>query len=366
MPRSLRTPGPTPLPPRVRAALAREMINHRGPEFAELLRACTQGLQTLFQTRNDILILTTSGTGALESAVTNLLSPGERTLAVSIGYFGDRFAEIARTFGADVDLLAYPWGEVARPEDVAARLAADPHIATVLVTHNETSTGVVNDLEEIARVVKGAGRLLVVDAISSIGSAPLPVDAWGCDVVLAGSQKGWMVPPGLAFVSVSPEAWERARGARMPRYYFDWSRARKLAERGATPWTPAVSLLFALREALALMLDEGLERIHARHLRLALATRAGLRRLGIRLFAPDAHASWTVTSAWVPEGITGTVLRARLRDEFDVVVAGGQGAYEETLFRIGHLGFVGDDDVASVLDALAKVLAPVARASRPA
>jgi aspartate aminotransferase-like enzyme len=355
-PENLRTPGPTPLPPQVRQALGRDMINHRGAEFAALLRDCTRDLKTLFQTEHDVLILTASGTGGLESAVVNVLSPGERALFVSVGSFGDRFAQVARAYGADVQVLSYPWGQAANPEDVAARLREDASISAVYVTHNETSTGVMNDLEAIARVVKAADRLLVVDAISSLGAVPLPTDAWGCDVVVTGSQKSVMVPPGLAFVSVSPRAWERAARARMPRFYFDWAHARTFAERGATPWTPAVSLFYALREALQLMLAEGLEQGYARHRRLARYTRDGLRRLGIRLFAPDEHASMTVTAAWVPEGTTSKALRARLRDEFGVVLAGGQGAYEDSLFRIGHLGYVTEADLTQVLDALATVL----------
>ena len=224
-PHILRTPGPTPLPPEVREALSRDMINHRGSEFAEIITSCTRSLQEMFQTRNDLLILTTSGTGIMESAVVNMLSPGERVLVVSIGFFGHRFKEIAQAYGADVDLLAYNWGQAADAADVAVRLKQDPRITTVFVTHNDTSTGTMNDLEPIARVVKDAGKLLVVDAVSSIGSAPLPVDEWRCDVVITGSQKGWMIPPGLAFVSVSAEAWEKSRGAKMPRFYFDYARA---------------------------------------------------------------------------------------------------------------------------------------------
>jgi len=355
-PLNLRTPGPTPLPPQVREALARDMINHRGPEFAELIRECTAGLKAIFQTQHDVLILTCSGTGGLESAVANLLSPGERILVVSIGYFGDRFAQIARMYGADVQMLSYEWGQFARPEDIAARLERDSRITSVFVTHNDTSTGVMNDLEAIARVVKGAGKLLVVDAISSIGSVPLPVDAWGCDVVITGSQKSFMIPPGLAFVSISPAAWDKSRAATMPRFYLDYAQAKRWADKGTTPWTPAVSLFYALRESLRLMLAEGLEQIHARHRRLRDYTREGLRRAGVELFAPDSHASWTVTSARVPDGMTSKELRGRIRAEYNIVLAGGQGPYEERLFRVGHLGYVAEADLAPVLEALATVL----------
>jgi len=204
--------------------------------------------------------------------------------------------------------------------------------------------------------VKGAGKLLVVDAISSIGSVPLPVDAWGCDVVITGSQKSFMIPPGLAFVSISPAAWDKSRAATMPRFYLDYAQAKRWADKGTTPWTPAVSLFYALRESLRLMLAEGLEQIHARHRRLRDYTREGLRRAGVELFAPDSHASWTVTSARVPDGMTSKELRGRIRAEYNIVLAGGQGPYEERLFRVGHLGYVAEADLAPVLEALATVL----------
>ncbi|MBI4492472.1 MAG: alanine--glyoxylate aminotransferase family protein [Chloroflexi bacterium] len=362
---NLRTPGPTPLPEPVRQALARDMVNHRGPEFAALMRETVQILKELFRTQHDLLILTGSGTGGLEAAAVNMLSPGDKVLAVSIGYFGDRFARIAEAFGAQVRRLSFPWGQAADPEQVRAALAEDPDLGVVLVTHNDTSTGVTNDLEALTRVVKGAGRLLLVDAVSSIGSVPLETDAWGCDVVITGSQKSWMTPPGLALVSVSPAAWEAHRRARTPRFYWDFTAHAKQVERGSTPWTPAVSAIYGLNVAVKLMQAEGLEAIFARHRRVADYARGRLRELGLRLLADERHASNTVTAFFAPEGVDQKRVLRRLREERDVVLAGGQGHLEATLMRIGHMGYVDVPAVKAALDALADVLAQE-RAAAPA
>src|SRR6202165_5898123 len=280
---NLRTPGPTPLPPAVRDALAGEMINHRGAEFAAVLRDCIEGVQWAFQTQHDVVILTTSGTGGLESLVANTLSPGQRLLVASMGYFGERMGKIARAFGVDVVQIDFEPGRAVDPQVVSDRLAADPGIDTVFVTHNETSTGVLNPLQESARAVRQVRpeALLLVDGISSIGSVPVEPEAWSCDVVVAGSQKGWMIPPGLAFVSISPRAWDRQAQAKLPKFYFDWLPARRSAEEGGTPWTPALSLFFGLQAALQMMRAEGLENLFARHQRLAQFTRDGLADLDL-------------------------------------------------------------------------------------
>jgi len=227
----LRIPGPTPCPPEVLQAMAWPMINHRGPEFKRILYDVTDKLKQAFQTKNDVLLLTGSGTGGLEAAIVNTLSPGDKVLSVSIGVFGNRFANIARQFGAEVAAIEMEWGKAADPETVRQALQANPAVKAVLVTHNETSTGVTNDLGAISQVVKESGKLLLVDAISSLGSIDLPVDAWHCDVVVTGSQKGWMVPPGLAMVSVSPEAWQAHSEARMPRFYWDFTQAKNFLEK---------------------------------------------------------------------------------------------------------------------------------------
>jgi aspartate aminotransferase-like enzyme len=362
MAQNLRTPGPTPLPAEVKAALARDMVNHRGPEFAEALRDCVAGLQWAFDTRNDVLVLTASGTGGLESVVVNTLSPGERVLVVTIGYFGDRFATIARAFGASVEQLSFPWGRAADPIQIAERLTADASLETVFVTHNETSTGVLNPLADIAAAVREARPdvLLAVDGISSVGSVPIHPDRWQCDVVVAGSQKGWMAPPGLTFVSVSERAWTRQAQARMPRFYFDWQAHRDALRRGSTPATPAVNLVFGLQAGLARMRREGLDSIFARHEQVAAFTRAGLVRLGFELVADPAHASPTVTTALPPPDVDARLLLRRLRERHNVVLAGGQGSYEGRMLRVGHLGDVSEADVAAALAAIEAELPVVA------
>jgi aspartate aminotransferase-like enzyme len=351
---NLRTPGPTPLPPAVREALARDMIAHRGSEFAAILRDCTEGLQWAFQTKHDMLVLTTSGTGGLESAIANTLSPGQRLLVASMGYFGERVGKIARAYGADVFQLDFDYGHAVDPQAVYDRVRAEANIETVFVTHNETSTGVLNPLPEIARAVHQARpeALLLVDGISSIGSVPIEPEVLGCDVVVAGSQKGWMIPPGLSFVAASPYAWERQASATLPKFYFDWRLAKRSAEEGSTPWTPALSLFFGLQVALRLMRDEGLPRLFERHQRLARFTRDGLVDLGIKLLADPRFASPTVTTAWVPEGVNAKQLLKALEERHGVVLAGGQGKLSGQIFRIGHMGWVDQDDLAAVLQAL--------------
>ena len=281
----LRVPGPTPCPPEVLQAMGWPMINHRGPEFKKMLYEVTDKLKEVYQTRNDLYILTGSGTGGLEAAVVNTLSPGDKVLSVSIGVFGDRWASIAKTFGAEVINLNFEWGRAADPEAVGEALRANPDVKAVLVTHNETSTGVTNDLGAISKVVKDAGRLLLVDAISSLSSIDLPVDAWQCDVVISGSQKGWMVPPGLAFASVSPAAWQAFERAKMPRFYWDFGKARSYLEKGQNPWTPAVSVVFALSVALDMILKEGIQNIFQRHIRIGQMIREGIKALGLSMFA---------------------------------------------------------------------------------
>ncbi len=357
---NLRVPGPTPLPPEVRQAVSGEMINHRGPEFRELLGAVTAGVREVLQTANDVLLLTTSGTGGLEAAIVNLLSPGDRVLAVTVGAFGDRFAEIARTFGAEVAVVAAPWGRAADPLAVEEALKGAPDARLVLVTHNETSTGVANDLATLGEVVRAHRRgeypLLLVDAISSAGAMPLLADDWGCDVVITASHKAWMAPPGLAMLSISERAWAVAERATCPRFYFDLRRARHLAARGETPWTPAVQALQGLRAALARMRAEGLDAVYARHRRVAHRLREGAKALGLELFADPAHASNTVTALLVPEGKDGEALVAALRAQ-GVIVAGGMGPFRGKVLRVGHMGYVDMADIDGVLRALATALA---------
>jgi aspartate aminotransferase-like enzyme len=351
---NLRTPGPTPLPPAVREALAREMIAHRGPQFAGVLRDCVAGLRWAFQTQYEVIVLTASGTGGLESIVANTLGPGQRLLLASMGYFGDRMAKIARAYGVDVLQISVEPGNAVDPQVLADKLRAEPDIDTVFVTHNETSTGVLNPLPEIASAVRQVRpeALLLVDGISSVGSVPVEPEAWGCDVVVAGSQKGWMIPPGLTFLSLSPRAWERQSRSTLPKFYFDWAQARRAAEEGSTPWTPALSLFFALQVALRLMRQEGLENLFERHRRLAQFTREGLADLDLRLLADPRYASPTVTTAYVPEGVNAKQLLNALEERHAVVLAGGQGSLSGKIIRIGHMGWIHRDDLVAVLRAL--------------
>ncbi len=357
---NLRTPGPTPCPPEVLEAMSTSMINHRGPEFRELIIGITEKLKQVYMTQNRMYILTASGTGALEAAVVNTLSPGDKVLAVSVGYFGDRFTDVTRIYGADVIKMDFEWGTAADPDAIRQALRADPEIRAVQVTHNETSTGITNDLASISKVVKEeSNALLLVDAVSSMGCVPLPTDELRCDMVCTASQKGLMVPPGLSFVSVSEEAWNARETAKMPRFYFDLPAAQRYLERGQTPWTPNLSLFYGLDVALGMMLKEGMENVFKRHKHIANMTRQGVRALGLELLADEAHASDTVTSVKVPEGVDAGKLSTIMQEEHSVVLAGGQGVLQGKVFRIGHMGLVPEEDIREVLQALETTLPKV-------
>jgi aspartate aminotransferase-like enzyme len=330
------------------------MINHRGPEFAALLTDCVEGLKWAMQTDNDVLLYPASGTGGLEAAAANLLSPGEKVLFATIGSFGERWADIATAYGADVVRLAMPWGEPVDPQDVERILDQNPDIRKVFVTHNETSTAITNDIRAIAAIVKGRGLLLAVDSVSGVGSIPLPVDEWKLDVVVTGSQKGWMAPPGLAMISVSPDAYSASAQARCPRWYFDFAREKKFQDKQQTYTTPPVSVMYAVQEGLAIMREEGLEKVWARHARVAEMTRAGLTAIGLELFAPDGYRSNTVTAVHAPVSTADELksLLAHLRTQYGLVLAGGQGQLQGKIFRVGHLGYVDERDIYAILATL--------------
>jgi len=356
---NLRIPGPTPCPPEVLEAMALPMINHRGPEYKKMLYEVTDKIKQAYQTKNDLYILTGSGTGGLEAGVVNMLSPGDKVLSVSIGVFGDRWANIAREFGADVVAMNVEWGQAADPAAVEQAIKDNPDVKAVMVTHNETSTGVTNDLGAISKTVKNAGKLLLVDAISSMSSIDLPVDAWQCDVVISGSQKGWMVPPGLAFISVSPEAWQAFEKAKMPRFYWDIGKAKSYYEKGENPWTPAVSVVYALSVSLDMMFNEGLKNIFERHARIGQMTRDGVKALGLSIFADERYASNTVSAIAGSNGLDIKELRRILQADHKVILAGGQQRLDGKIFRIGHLGLVNESDIEDVLSSL-KVALPKA------
>ena len=350
---NLRIPGPTMLPPQVCEALSSQMINHRGPEFNAMQARIVADLKNFFQTKNDILIFTCSGTGGMESAVINMISPGDPVLAISVGAFGDRFADIAKIYGAQVIPQNFRWGTGADPEAVRASLRENKQIKAVLVQHNETSTAVTNPLREIARVVhEESDALLIVDSISSLGAIDLPVDAWGVDVAIAGAQKSWMIPPGLVMISVSPRAWEVNAQARTPRYYFDYKKMRNSMAKGETPFTPAVNLYFGLQTALEMMKQEGMQNVFARHTRVAAHARTRLKQLGYRLFADETFASETVTAIYNPPNVDHKKWRKVLREQYDTIIAGGQATLVDTISRVGHLGWVNEADIDACLDAM--------------
>jgi aspartate aminotransferase-like enzyme len=359
VPQNLRIPGPTPIPPQVAEALARPMINHRGPEFAEIIGRVTSGLQFFFQTEHPVLGFPSAGSGALEAAVVNCFSPGDTVLVVSIGVFGNRLAKIANAFGLKVERAEFEWGQAADPQVVAERLAALPEARGVLMTQNETSTGVMNDIQALAAAIRGVRSdvLIIVDAVSSLSCVNLEMDAWDLDVVLSGSQKGWMVPPGLAMVGVSPRAWEATERATLPRFYWDFAAARKSLEKGQTPYTPPVSLYFGLDVSLKMMREEGREAIFARHQRVADLTRSRATAMGLDLFADPAHASNTVTAIKAPAGIEAKAITKALREREEIVIAGGQERLEGQIIRVGHLGYVHEPDIAACMDALERQLA---------
>jgi len=352
----LRIPGPTPIPEEILQTMTRQMINHRGPQFAEMIHKATDILKAMFQTKGDVFLLTCSGTGGMEAAIVNTLSPGDKVLVVANGFFGERFADIAELFGAQVERLRFDWGQAVDPQEVRRALSQDTGIKAVLVTHNETSTGVTSDLEAISSVVREYQKLLIVDAISSLGCIDLPTDKWGCDVVITASQKGWMAPPGLAMVSVSERAWQAQAQAKMPKYYWDFAKAKSFLEKGQTPWTPAVSTVYALDAALELFQREGLKNIVARHARVATRAREGIKSLGLSLFPDDGCASNTITAVKVPEGLDSKKLLKILREEYSTVLAGGQQRLDGKIFRIGHLGYVTEEDIDAVMEALKAAL----------
>jgi serine---pyruvate transaminase len=357
--RYLLTPGPTPVPPEVLAAMSQPIVHHRGPDFRPIYRQCLDRLREVFRTETEVLLLTCSGTGALESGVANLCSPGDRVVVVSAGYFGERWAGIAQAYGCDVDHLRYEWGEIPSAGDLAARLAELGGATAVFVTQSETSTGVVADVRALAAAAKEAGALVAVDAISSLGAVPCETDSWRLDVVVTGSQKALMTPPGLAMVSVSEAAWAARAQARCPRFYFDWERAREAQEKLDAAFTPAVSIVVGLNVALGLLLEQGLENAFERHVRLGRACREGVKAMGLDLFSPDDDTSAVVTTVRVPEGVDGDALLLDLRDRFGITLAPGQGPLKGKAFRIGHIGYF---DVFDVTTALAGIELSLAEA----
>ena len=351
----LMIPGPTPVPETALLAMAKHPIGHRSGDFSKIMAEVTENLKWLHQTKNDVLILASSGTGAMEAGMINFLSPGDRVLCGCNGKFGDRWAEVATAYGLQVEKITAEWGQALDTDKFRQHLEADKNkqIKAVILTHSETSTGVLNDIETINGYVKAHGEaLIIVDAVTSLGAVSIPVDELGLDVVASGSQKGYMIPPGLAFVAVGAKAWTAYETAKLPRYYLDLGKYRKDAAKNTTPFTPPVNLFFALQATLRIMQTEGLENIFARHDRLKGVTRAAIKALGLPLLGPDTVASPAVTAVAPPPEVEAEKVRAIMKKRFDIALAGGQDHLKGKIFRIGHLGFVCERDILSAIAAL--------------
>jgi len=353
--RYLLAPGPTPVPPEVVAAMSAPVVHHRTPQFSTLFAEVERDLQSLFQTTQEVMTLAASGTGAMEAAITNLLSPGDEAIVVNGGKFGDRWMKICAAYGVVAHEIAVEWGEAVEPAAVLGALDARPEARVVLMQATETSTTVLHPVEEIAALTRERDTILVVDGITAIGVLDIPMDRWGIDVLVTGAQKALMLPPGLGFVALSARAWEQTRRARLPRFYFDLARERAAVAERTTAWTPAIGLVVGLRAALHLIHEEGLPQVFARHARLAAAARAGVGGLGLRLLAPRAPSP-AATGVWVPDDVDGARLVRYMRDEMGVTVAGGQDRLKGKVVRLAHVGYAGAFDVVVGIAALEMAL----------
>ena len=354
----LMTPGPTPVPAEVLLATARPMIHHRTADFEAVVRECVAGLKYVFQTENDVLIFASSGTGMMEASIANCFSFGDKVLVCQNGKFGERMVQISQVYGLDVHVLAYGWQQVVDASAVADFLADNPDTRGVIVTQSETSSGVLNDVKTIGQIVSGYDEcVLIVDSITGIGAVECRTDEWGLDIVMTGSQKGLMLPPGLAALTVSAKAWAAVECSDLPKFYFDFKKYKKSIIDDTTPFTPAISLMVGLAESLRMMREEGIENILARHARLAEATRAGCEAIGLELFAPADGRGNAVTPVWVPEGVDGDALVNLMKEKHGVTVADGQDDYKGRIFRVGHLGYFSGFDIITTLAALEMSLA---------
>ncbi len=351
----LLAPGPTPVPPRVLLAMAQPIIHHRTPQFSRVFADARKGLRQLYQTEQDVLMLAASGSGAMEAAVTNLFSPGEEVLVINGGKFGERWTKIASTYGLKVNELRVEWGKAANVEEVSRVLDQKPGIRGLLVQASETSTTALHPVEALAALTRKRDTLLIVDGITAVGVLDVPMDRWGIDVLVTGSQKALMLPPGLAFIALSARAWQRTKEAKLPRFYFDLNKERENQAKDTTAWTPAISLVTGLRESLAMIAEEGLPRVFERHARMAAATRAAAKALELTLVAPEAPSP-AVTGMFTPSDVDGGKLVAYLRDKMGVTFAGGQDQLKGKIVRIAHLGYMGAFDVITAIAALEMAL----------
>ncbi|MEY4353265.1 MAG: hypothetical protein RLZZ609_1506 [Cyanobacteriota bacterium] len=355
---TLMIPGPTPVPETVLQALARHPIGHRSGEFQKIVKHTTEQLQWLHQTTNDVLVITGSGTAAMEAGIVNTLSKGDRVLCGDNGKFGERWVKVAKAYGLAVEVIQAPWGQPLDPEAFRSALEADgaKEIKAVILTHSETSTGVINDLQTIAQHVRAHGTALTIaDCVTSLGATHVPMDEWGIDVIGSGSQKGYMMPPGLSFVAMSEKAWAAYERSDLPKFYLDLGKYRKSAKADSNPFTPAINLYFALEAALEMMQKEGLKAIFERHTRHQRATTAAMKAIGLPLYAAEGHGSPAITAV-APEGIDAELLRKEVKTRFDILLAGGQDHLKGHVFRIGHLGFVCDRDILTAVAAIEATL----------
>jgi aspartate aminotransferase-like enzyme len=360
-------PGPTPVPDAVLEAVARHPIGHRTADFSSVLKGVVGQLKRLGQTENDVFVLTSSGTGAMEAAIANTINAGDHVLSLVCGVFSERWARIAEAFGARVERMSVNPGEAIDPAALKQRLEADcdKSIKAITITHNETSTGVINPLQEIAAVVSDHGAMSIVDAVTSFGACPVPIDEWGLDVVVTGSQKALMLPPGLAFIFAGRKAWDAYERCKTPRFYFDFARYRKSLEADTTPFTPNVSFVVGLQQSLRMMHEEGAAAIFARHTRLKRALRTGLAAMGLELFVKEDHASPTITAILPPLNCTVDAIRKGLRQKYRILVADGQESLKGHIFRIGHMGYVFERDILMTLACLESVLTELGYACPP-
>jgi len=355
---NLRIPGPVPLPEEVLERVGRQMINHRGPEFAEIIVRMTENFKKVLGTQGRAYFLTASGTGSMEAAIVNTLSPGDRILSISIGSFGNRFGDIAEAFGVEVNRIEFEWGKAADPEHVREEIRSMQECAAVVVTHNESSTGVMNPIEALSRVIhEESDALVLVDAVSSAAGVPLPMDAWGLDVVGTASQKSWVAPPGIAMIAMSDRAWKAHETSTIPSYYFDIDQYEKFLQMGQPPFTPALSTIYALDHSLQAIIDEGIEEVLIRHAARAQQTRDGAKRIGLELFPDESVASDTVTAIRVPDDIDGKALVSHARDVYNVELGGGQEKLAGEIIRIGHMGWVLPEHIEESITAVEKTLA---------
>lgn len=334
------------------------MMNHRSSDFKKMMEEIESGLKQVFQTQSPVMVLTTSGTGAMEACIVNLLSPGDKVLACPTGVFGERFAKMAKAYGADVEVLETQLGYGLDPEKLRTRLKQDARkeIKAILITHNETSTGVENDLKALSSARGDHPALMLVDSVSALGASELKMDAWKLDAVASASQKALMAPPGLGFVAFSDKAWEAAKSAKMPKFYFDLTMAREFQIKGETPFTPALPVLYALQVSLRNLIEEGIEASFERHKKMAELIQNALTAMGLKLFAHPTYRSKTLTTIEAPAGIEVKKLRELMKNQYGIVTAGGQGSLTDKIFRIGHMGCVREKELIYTILSLGKVL----------